>query len=322
MRQESWLIIGGAGYVGAHIADLFLTNNKKVVIADSLVNGSQSRITYLNQRHDYSIPFFKSDIRDAASMYNLITEIQPTGIILTAALKSVSESFDKPDEYMNVNHISVSHIISAAVANNVSKIFFSSSAAVYGSPNQVTPLQESDSTNPISPYGLSKLKAEKEIQKFLNLPGKNGACFRYFNVVGTAQKELADYSGSNLVPIVLNQIKNKKKTVIYGRDYPTEDGTCIRDYIDVRDIAAAHLISANHDSKLPSVMNLGSENGKSVLEVVKQVYVSHGLEMQIEFRERRFGDPTQIVSDSRLIKKELGHTNNFSIEESIESLVE
>jgi UDP-glucose 4-epimerase len=321
MVIERWLIIGGAGYIGAHIADLFLSNNKEVFIVDSLIGGSTNRISYLRKIHGTSLTFIQADIRDKQKMREIVTKVLPTGVILTAALKSVDESFKKSDEYFEVNHHAVSDLIEIVSENNIKKLFFSSSAAVYGSPQKETSVRERDTTKPISPYGQSKLLAECLVQSYLELPENNGTCFRYFNVVGTRIKELADNSMSNLIPIVFNKIRNQEDIKIFGKNYQTKDGTCVRDYIDVRDIARAHLISANCDSKLPYVMNLGSERGVTVLEIVSEICRVMKIDLEVEFCDPREGDPPQLVSNSELISKELGFSCEYTITDSIESLL-
>ncbi len=321
MMSERWLIIGGAGYVGAHIADLFVANGKQVFVIDSLAGGSNNRVSHLKKKYGPSLTFIPADIRDKKKMRDLITEINPNGIILTAALKSVSESFEKKEEYMAVNYHAVSHVIEIALEVKVKKLFFSSSAAVYGSLQQEIPVCEGDMTNPISPYGQSKLDAEKLVSSYLEAPENNGTSFRYFNVVGAERKELSDNSMSNLIPIVFNKINREEPIVIYGKDHPTRDGTCVRDYIDVRDIARAHLMSANCESKLPFVMNLGSERGVTVLELVTEVFRKMNKDLVVEFSEPRNGDPSQLVSNSGLIRKQLGFACHYAITDSIDSLL-
>lgn len=320
MAQESWLIIGGAGYVGAHIGDCFLDNEKTIVIVDSFRNGLKSRIDYLSGKYKTSIPFIECDIREREKLDRVIFDLKPTGIIHTAALKSVSDSFKNQEEYVAVNVSATSHIIEAAIKYDIQKFFFSSSAAVYGSPIHLNPVDEKDSTEPISPYGLSKLQAEKIVDRFAKMEGRIGTSLRYFNVVGTAHQNMEDNSSSNLIPIVISQIKSHTKPKIFGTNYPTKDGTCVRDYIDVRDIAYAHLLAVNTDSELPRVMNVGSGIGVSVNEVLKLIYSANKLEVDAEVCERRNGDPAQLVSNSNLIHKTLGFIPKFGLQKSIEGL--
>jgi UDP-glucose 4-epimerase len=174
--------------------------------------------------------------------------------------------------------------------------------------------------NPISPYGASKLAAEGEVNKFLAIQGNHGTSLRFFNVIGTAAPELMDNSVENLVPIVINKLKAGRSPVIFGTDYPTPDGTCIRDYVDVRDVARAHLAAAKSET-LPAVMNVGTGRGASVREVIKLVCESAALNNVIPIEaDRRSGDPASLCADVTLINKEIGFEEQHSIEASIKSL--
>jgi UDP-glucose 4-epimerase len=206
-------------------------------------------------------------------------------------------------------------------SHNIHHFIFSSTAAVYGAPDHSNPIKEDDEKNPISPYGASKLAAEGEVNKYLALPGNHGTSLRFFNVVGAAAPELLDNSVENLVPIVINKLKAGQPPVIYGTDYPTPDGTCIRDYVDVRDIARAHLAAADSTATLPLAMNVGTGRGGSVREVIKLVYAAAGKpEVVAEEKERRAGDPAFLCANVSLIKNAIGFTSKYSLEASTESL--
>jgi UDP-glucose 4-epimerase len=206
-------------------------------------------------------------------------------------------------------------------AHNIHHFIFSSTAAVYGAPDHSNPIKEDDEKNPISPYGASKLAAEGEVNKFLALPGNHGTSLRFFNVVGTAAPELLDNSVENLVPIVINKLKAGQPPVIYGTDYPTPDGTCIRDYVDVRDIARAHLAAADSVETLPLAMNVGTGHGGSVREVIKLVCAAAGkIDVVAEEKVRRAGDPAFLCADVSLIKSAIGFSAKYSLEVSTESL--
>jgi UDP-glucose 4-epimerase len=194
-------------------------------------------------------------------------------------------------------------------------------SAVYGSPDHSNPIKEDDEKNPISPYGASKLAAEGEINKFLVTPGNHGTSLRFFNVVGTAAPELMDNSVENLVPIVINKLKAGQAPVIYGTDYPTPDGTCVRDYVDVRDIARAHLVAADSTETLPLAMNVGTGCGGSVREVIKLVCAAAGRNDVVACEaERRAGDPAFLCAEVSLIKSGLKFSSNYLLKASIESL--
>jgi UDP-glucose 4-epimerase len=321
MTSQVWLLTGGAGYIGSHVADAFLASGKDVVIYDSLYQGLESRIEYLRKKYNKEIPLIVADIRDTAKFDEVLTTYKPYGIIHTAALKAVGESMEKPDEYFEVNLHATTKMLELVSRHGIKNFIFSSTAAVYGAPDHANPIKEDDPKNPISPYGASKLAAEGEVNKFLAIPGNHGTSLRFFNVVGTAAPELLDNSVENLVPIVINKLKAGQAPVIYGTDYPTPDGTCVRDYVDVRDIAGAHLAAADFVGALPQAMNVGTGNGASVREVIKLVCEAAGRTGVVAIEEgRRAGDPANLCADVRLIKSEIGFGTKNSLEASTASL--
>jgi len=318
---QKWLITGGAGYIGAHIADAFLTDGKNVAIYDSLYRGLESRIDYLRKKHRKEIPLFVADIRDTVKFEEVLADYAPHGVIHTAALKAVGESMEKPDEYFEVNFGATSKMLASLNKQKIHNFIFSSSAAVYGSPDHLNPIKEGDPKNPISPYGASKLAAEEKVNEFLGIPGNHGTSLRFFNVVGAAAPELMDNSVENLLPIVINKLKAGEAPVIYGTDYPTLDGTCVRDYVDVRDVAKAHLFSANLMKKLPIVMNVGTGEGASVRQVIELVGASFGQKnLQMIESARRVGDSGLLCADVSLISTTFGFRTSFNLENSIRGL--
>ena len=321
MTTQTWLLVGGAGYIGSHVADEFLASGKDVVIYDSLYQGLESRIEYLRKKYNKEIPLIVADIRDTAKFEEVLTTYKPYGIVHTAALKAVGESMEKPDEYFEVNFHATTKMLELISQHGIKNFIFSSTAAVYGAPDHSNPIKEGDEKNPISPYGASKLAAEVEVNKFLALPGNRGTSLRFFNVVGTAAPELLDNSVENLVPIVINKLKAGQQPIIYGTDYPTPDGTCIRDYVDVRDIARAHLAAADSTASLPLAMNVGTGRGGSVREVIKLVCVAAGKpEVVAEEKERRAGDPAFLCADVSLIRNAIAFSSKYSLEASTSSL--
>jgi len=320
MTPQTWLITGGSGYVGSHIADLFLSNDKKIVIYDSLHQGLESRVEYLREKYKAEIPLVVADIRDIVKFEEVLTTYKPHGVIHTAALKAVGESMEKPDEYFEVNFHATSKMLELLKKHNIQKFIFSSTAAVYGSPEHSNPIKEDDPKNPISSYGASKLAAEGEVNKFLAISGNQGTSLRFFNVIGTVAPELMDNSVENLVPIVIKKLKVGQPPVIFGTDYSTPDGTCIRDYVDVRDVARAHLVAAD-SATLPAVLNVGTGRGASVREVIKLVCDASALNDVISIEaERRSGDPAFLCADVTLINKAIGFVAQYSIEASVKSL--
>jgi UDP-glucose 4-epimerase len=321
MTQETWLLTGGAGYIGTHIADEFIRAGKSVVIYDSLYQGLESRIVYLRTHHEVEIPFIKADIRDYNELESVIRTHKIDGIVHTAALKAVGESMEKSDEYFQVNLEATTELIAIAKRNGVKKFIFSSTAAVYGSPDSMDPCKEDGPKAPISPYGDSKYQAESAVTAFINTPGNHGTSLRFFNVVGAAAPELLDNSVENLVPIVLGKLNKGDAPTIFGTDYPTPDGTCIRDYVDVRDIARAHLTAADATTKLPETMNIGTGRGASVREIIKLVLdATKKSDTKVIEVERRAGDPAFLCADVTLAKSAMGFESKYTLEESVRSL--
>ena len=321
MTQESWLVTGGAGYIGAHIVDQLLQSNRKVIVYDSLTNGLESRIRFLEGKHNAEVPLIVGDIRNLESLEGLLKQFNPVGVIHTAALKSVSESTLRPEEYFRVNSEATYMLTQLLSKNEIKKLVFSSTAAIYGSSDQPDLIKEHDEKCPISVYGISKLEAESHVNEFLSKSGNSGTSLRFFNVVGTAAVELKDNSRENLIPILMDIFSKNESPIIFGADYPTPDGTCIRDYVDVRDVARAHIVAIDHPTELPLALNVGTGYGTSVREVIDLVALEFGKkEMNSIESERRSGDPSQLCADVSLIDKELGFQAHFSIKESIKSL--
>jgi UDP-glucose 4-epimerase len=321
MDRETWLITGGAGYIGTHIADLFISDGKDVVLLDSLYQGLKPRVDYLSKKHGQEIPLHVVNIRDYTAVENILKSQTFTGIVHTAALKAVGESVEKPDEYKEVNFTATAELLTLAQKHGVKKFLFSSTAAVYGSPDTMEPCKENGPLAPISPYGSTKLDAESKVTEFINTPGNVGTSLRFFNVVGTAARELLDNSVENLVPIVLGKLNKGEAPVIFGTDYPTTDGTCVRDYVDVRDIAAAHLAAANATGAIPPIINVGTGRGASVREIINLVLdaVNKSDTAVIE-APRRAGDPAFLCANVDLAATAMGFKSKYSLEESIRSL--
>lgn len=321
MPTQTWLITGGAGYIGSHVAEVFLASGRKVVIYDSLRQGLESRIEYLQKKYKINVPLIVADIRDAHKFEEVLNVYRPYGIVHSAALKSVAESVAKPREYFEVNLDATKNILELLEKHKVNNFIFSSTAAVYGNPDHSNPVKESDEKNPISPYGESKLAAEFEVNKFLNKPGHHGTSLRFFNAVGAGAPELLDNSVANLVPLVIDKLNAGEPPVIFGTDYPTPDGTCIRDYVDVRDVAHSHLVAADAIGLLPKALNIGTGRGTSVRQVIKIICeVSGRSELKTLEGERREGDSAFLCADVSEMKSATGFISKYSFLQSIESL--
>ncbi len=321
-QGQTWLLTGGAGYIGSHIADEFIKAGKSVVIYDSLYQGLQSRIKFLEDKHQVEIPLVQADILDYKRLDETIKKYNIYGIVHTAALKAVGESMEKPDLYFEVNLNATIELLKIAEQNNVKNFIFSSTAAVYGSPDSMEPCKEDGPVAPISPYGDSKYQAEAYVEKFLSKPGNRGTSLRFFNVIGCgATPELLDNSVENLIPIVINKIKADQSPVIFGTDYSTKDGTCIRDYVDVRDIARAHLDAADSPDDLPTKINIGTGRGVSVRQIIELVLAGlDASDTPVIETDRRAGDPAFLCADVGLAKSALKFESHYSLQESVASI--
>ena len=321
-HQCPWLITGGAGYIGAHIADKFLQNGIDVVIYDSLYSGLKSRVDYLADKYGSKIQFVEADIRDGQKFSECLIEFNPVGVIHAAALKSVEESINKPLEYLDINFEATRKILNLAKKRKIQRFIFSSTAAVYGSPVTDRAIMEDDLKTPISPYGKSKLMAENEVEKYSDGEGEVGISLRFFNVVGAASPELRDNSIDNLVPIVLEKLNKGLAPVIFGSDYSTPDGTCIRDYVDVRDVANAHFIVAQNTAVMPSAVNIGTGKGvsvKEVIDLISNLIPDKALEPMVS--KRRPGDPGILYADVNLAKTSINFLTKYDLIESLRTVV-
>jgi UDP-glucose 4-epimerase len=322
-QEQTWLLTGGAGYIGSHIADEFISAGKSVLIYDSLYQGLRSRIEYLENKHHVDIPFIEADILDYKRLDKTIKKYNIHGIVHTAALKAVGESMSNPDQYFKVNLNATIELLNLAEVNGVRNFIFSSTAAVYGSPDSTELCKENSPVAPISPYGDSKYQAEAYVEKFVSKPGNHGTSLRFFNVIGSGgSPELLDNSVENLIPIVINRMKAGESPIIFGTDYPTFDGTCIRDYVDVRDVAKAHLAVADSTNILPTTINIGTGRGVSVRQIINQVLLGlDKVNTPIIETYRRTGDPVFLCADVNLAKTILKFEARYSLEESIESIL-
>ena len=248
------LVTGGAGYIGSHIAKIFSDNNSKVVILDDLTNSNTKRLENLN------IDFVEGSITNFEIVSQALDNVDL--VIHCAAYKSVVESEINPAKYHEVNYYGTNTLLNEMVKKGVNSIIFASTAAIYG--NTVTsPMSESAHPTPISTYGKTKLKAERLLESYTKNSNIKGISLRFFNAVGAATNNMADTSTDNLFPKVFAAISSKKPAEIYGDDYKTPDGTCIRDYVHVSDIAEAHIQAAYFSNN--GIFNLGTGRGHSNL---------------------------------------------------------
>jgi UDP-glucose 4-epimerase len=306
------LVTGGAGYIGANICKELLKHGYQVRVLDNFSNGLKSRLEGMN------VEVIQGDILDRSVLISTMKEID--AVIHLAAKKSVEESVKSPIKYYENNFSGTLNIIAAMAANNVKRIVFSSTAVVYksGGPNS---LSESDPKEPLSPYAHSKLLSEEVLTLALSSDQISSVSLRYFNVVGAGGLGLGDNARDNLVPKTFAALKSGKIPEIYGDDYTTRDGSCIRDYIHVVDLAEAHLMALEvlNDRKVAMSLNVGSGTGYTVKEVMEQIKKSSRIDFTPNIRPRRAGDPETLIANIESIKKELGWHPRLGLAEMIES---
>jgi UDP-glucose 4-epimerase len=306
------LVVGGAGYIGAHVAFLLQENGYGVRIYDDFSNGLKSRIE--GKFSDVAI----GDVLDRQALIGACEGID--AVIHLAAKKAVGESVDNPLKYYENNVGGTLNLLAAMSLKGVKKIVFSSTAAVYA-PSEKLAIAESDLTEPLSPYGQTKLLSEKLISAVAKAEDLSSISLRYFNVVGALRDEFADNSKDNLVPKVFAALKAGKNPEIYGSDYPTKDGSCIRDYIHISDLAKAHLVALEKvfTSSVDEVYNVGSGSGYSVTEMINQIAESIGKAITPTLSPRRPGDTAQLIASIAKIERDLGWKPERSLKEMIDS---
>jgi UDP-glucose 4-epimerase len=306
------LVVGGAGYIGAHVAYLLQENGYGVRIYDDFSNGLNSRVE--GKFSDVVI----GDVLDRQALISACEGID--AVIHLAAKKAVGESVDNPLKYYENNVGGTLNLLAAMSLKGVKRIVFSSTAAVYA-PSEKSSITEADLTEPLSPYGQTKLLSEKLISAVAKAENLSAISLRYFNVAGALRDEFADNSKDNLVPKVFAALKTGKSPEIYGSDYPTKDGSCIRDYIHVSDLAKAHLVALEKvfAANVDEVYNVGSGTGYSVTEMINQIAESIGKAITPTLSPRRPGDTAQLIASITKIERDLGWKPERSLKEMIDS---
>ena len=302
--MKNILVTGGAGYIGSHAVVELLDAGYNVIVLDNLENGYIELI-------DKRAKFYKGDIRDISSFENVFIENKIDAIMNFAGYIKVGESVVEPNKYYLNNTYGVMNIIEMMKKYKVKNIVFSSTAAVYGEVKCDGLVYEDYPTNPINPYGMSKLMAEKVIIDAAKAYGINYSIFRYFNVGGAHEKYKIGQKGEGvtaLIPIILQVAKGEReKLSIYGDDYLTKDGTGIRDYIHVVDLVKAHIAALPIlDKNIDGIYNLGNGNGFSVLEMLNSAKEVTNIDIKSEVVERRAGDPAYVVAASDKAREILG----------------
>lgn len=307
------LIIGGAGYIGSHCARTFLEAGDDVIVLDNLSTGHIDAIL--------TDTFYEGDVRDRALLDDIFRRHHIDTVLHFAALSLVGVSMENPAEYYNNNVYGAMILLEAMKDHGVKKIVFSSTAAVYGEPEE-TPILEDAATHPTNPYGETKLSMEKMMHWFDVAYGIKSVALRYFNAAGAsfdARLGERHHPETHLIPLILQVPRGlREKVAIYGNDYPTKDGTCIRDYIHVEDLARAHYLAAKSlEDQVSKTYNLGTGTGYSVREVIETARRVTGHPIPAEESPRRPGDPAILVASGEKAEKELGFTPEKDLEAMI-----
>ena len=308
----AWLVTGGAGYIGSHVTDAFLRAGFEVVVIDDLSTGNRSFVP------DGAV-FVESDVEDSALLDTVFTNHSIDGVIHLAGFKFAGESVKNPLVAYNANTTATVSLLDAMVTHGVKALVFSSSCSVYGDTGDAQ-VDETFPLNPASPYGRSKLAAELLIRDCAAAYGISHTSLRYFNVIGTRLPDVIDLSPHNIVPAVHEALLAGQTPRINGDDYNTPDGTCVRDYVDVGELADAHLEAAKKiiaGESLEQVYNLGSETGASVKQIVDTAIDVSGVTVTPDIGPRRPGDPASIVAKSNRAARDLGWSASTTLEEMI-----
>lgn len=310
------LVTGGAGYIGSVAVEDLRKQNETAVVLDNLVYGHRQAL-------DDSIPFYAGDIGDAKLVEKIIAEHRIEACMHFSAFAFVGESVEKPQIYYENNFVQTLKLLDVLIENNVKKFIFSSTCATYGEP-QYVPIDEKHPQFPTSPYGWSKFMVERALIDYGAAYDLKYVALRYFNACGASEACGEDHDPeTHLIPLILFTAQGKRDSIaIFGDDYPTPDGTAIRDYIHINDLSQAHLLALKHlrGGGASEFINLGNGGGYSVKEVIEAARKITGAEIPAKIAPRRAGDPSRLVADARKAREILGWNPQFpEIERIIES---
>ena len=311
------LVTGGAGYIGSHFVKLLHESGHEPIVIDNLSRGHREAVPK-------SVPFEEVDILDYPGVSNVIKKYMPEAVVHFAAYAYVGESVEDPGLYYTNNVEGSLKLIKACTDFDVKKFVFSSTCSLYGNPYKI-PISENEPVKPINPYANTKLMIETILKDFDTTHGLKSVSLRYFNAAGAdASGELGEshQPEPHLIPLVLFTAQKKRdKILVFGDDYDTPDGTCIRDYIHIVDLADAHLKALQYLDKgnKTEIVNLGTGNGNSVLEIIEKAKKITGKDIPFEVVERRAGDPAILVADNKKAKDVLGWTPKQSIDDILQT---
>ncbi|MEU0969006.1 UDP-glucose 4-epimerase GalE [Streptomyces sp. NPDC005917] len=310
----TWLITGGAGYIGAHVVRAMTEAGERTVVYDDLSTGVAERVPE-------EVPLVLGSTLDGEKVARALAEHEVTGVVHLAAKKQVGESVERPLHYYRENVEGLRVLLQAVTEAGVPSFVFSSSAAVYGMPD-VELVTEDTPCVPMSPYGETKLAGEWLVRATGRATGLSTASLRYFNVAGAGRPELADVGVFNLIPMVFEKLTADAPPRVFGADYPTPDGTCVRDYIHVVDLAEAHVAAAGALQAAPGrelTLNIGRGEGVSVREMIDRINAVTGYDRPPAVTPRRPGDPARVVASADRIAMELGWKAKHDVQDMITS---
>ena len=311
--MTTWLLTGGAGYIGAHVCAALRAADRDVVVLDDLSSGVAGKLPD-------DVPLVEASILDHDAVLAALREHDVTGVVHLAAKKAVGESVERPLWYWQQNVEGLRSLLEAVSTAGVETFVFSSSAAVYGEPD-VDVVAEDTPCAPLSPYGTTKLAGEWLLRDLAPASGLRHTSLRYFNVAGAGAPELGDTGVFNLVPMVLRALSRGEAPQIFGDDYPTPDGTCVRDYIHVADLARAHVDAALalERGQVAPVYNVSTGQGASVRQVVEAVVAATGSDVTPTVAARRPGDPPRIVGSPERLAGDLGWRAEHDLHDMVTS---
>lgn len=315
------LVTGGAGYIGSHFVKFYLEQHpqESVVVVDNLTQGCRQSLVDANRIH-----FFEEDIGDIPAMQALMRQFPIRAVVHFAASCIVKESQENPTKYFRNNTVGTFHLLEAMESAGINKLVFSSTCATYGDPVRL-PLDESHPQQPVSVYGLSKLMMEQALKAYCERLGWSVIALRYFNAAGSDDSGLIGerhQPETHLIPLILKAAKGELPCIeVFGNDYDTPDGTCIRDYIHVNDLAHAHCQALKRLSTQSGfeAFNLGTAQGASVKEVIEMCRQVTALDIPVQISARRSGDPAVLVADAQKAKTLLGWTPQYDLRRIVET---
>jgi len=310
------IVTGGAGYIGAHVVDALAAAGRDVVVVDDLSTSSAERVG--------DVPLHRLDLaapEAPAALTQLLGDLRATAVVHLAAKKQVGESVARPEWYYRQNVGGLGAVLEAAHAVGCDRLVFSSSAAVYGEPAGGV-VDEDTRPDPINPYGQTKLVGEWMIRAAARAWGLRQVALRYFNVAGAGRPGLGDPAVLNLMTLVLDRLERGEAPLVFGDDYPTPDGTCVRDYIHVTDLAAAHVAALDYlDGPAPTydTFDVGAGQGVSVAQMLAAIASVTGASVRPQVVERRPGDPAVLVATAARVRAELGWEPRHGLDDIVAS---